>query len=187
MARDWSRYFDAVGSHPESTVVDAIARFGPETGFAVDLGAGSGRDTAALLRAGWRVLAVDASPDGLGRLAAALAGDRLETQLSPMEDATWPEARLVNASYALPFCAPDRFGALWERIVASLPSGGRFSGQLFGDRDEWTDVLRFPRAEVERLFRSFVLERFAEEDEPGLTTTGETKHWHVFHVVARKR
>jgi hypothetical protein len=135
------------------------------------------------------VLAIDASPDGLERLAraAAFASDRLETRLAAMEDAAWPQAQLVNASYALPFCAPDRFAALWQRIVGSLPAGGRFSGHLFGDHDEWTDVLRFSRPELERLFERFVLERLEEEDEVGRTATGETKHWHVFHVVARKR
>jgi SAM-dependent methyltransferase len=189
MARDWSRYFEAAGSEPHPTVLDAIARFGSETGLAVDLGAGAGRDTVALLRAGWSVVAVDSSPDGLARLAAAaaFATDRLEPRLAAMQDAEWPPVQLVNASYALPFCPPDRFAALWERIVGSLPSGGRFSGQLFGDHDEWTDVVRCSRPEVERLFGSFVLEHLAEEDEVGGTATGETKHWHVFHVVARKR
>jgi SAM-dependent methyltransferase len=189
MARDWSRYFAAASSEPHPTVLDALARFGSETGLAVDLGAGAGRDTVALLRAGWRVVAVDSSPDGLERLAAAaaFAADRLETRLAPMEDAVWPQAQLVNASYSLPFCPPERFPALWQRIVESLPTGGRFSGHLFGDRDEWTDVLRFSRAELDELFRAFVLESLAEEDEVGSTATGETKHWHVFHVVARKR
>jgi trans-aconitate methyltransferase len=36
--------------------------------FAVDLGCGAGRDTAELLRRGWRVLAIDAEAEAIRRL-----------------------------------------------------------------------------------------------------------------------
>ena len=62
---------------------------------------------------------------------------RLETQVAPFADAQWPDADLVNAGYALPFCPPEHFDAVWQRVVAWVTPGGRFSGQLFGDRDEW--------------------------------------------------
>jgi hypothetical protein len=107
-----------------------------------------------------------------------------------MEEARWPEAQLVTASYALPFCPPERFEALWARIVESLPPGGRFAGQLFGERDDWSgrgDITFLTRPRLERLLGGFVLEWLVEEDEDGPTAMGERKHWHCFHVVARKR
>jgi tellurite methyltransferase len=78
---------------------------------------------------------------------------------------------------------------LWERIPSSLRRGGRFSGQLFGDRDGWAQdpALSFHRrADVEDLLQAFQLERFDEIEQNGRTALGEPKHWHVFHIVARK-
>src|SRR5581483_892481 len=134
--RPWSRYFAAAGDEPRPTLLDALARF-DTPGFAVDLGAGTGRDTAELVRRGWRVLAVDGEAEVGERLAAIAGPPRLELLVARFEEAEWPPCDLVNASYSLPFCAPDEFPSVWGRIVSSLRPGGRFCGQLLGDRDEW--------------------------------------------------
>jgi SAM-dependent methyltransferase len=188
---EWARYYDASGVDPRQTLLDAADRF-DEPGFAVDLGCGTGRDTIELLRRGWGVLAIDAEQEAIARLRALArdGAERLATEVAPMEDARWPEALIVNSSFALPFCPPERFGEVWERIAASLPPGGRFCGQLFGDHDEWVgdgEMTFHSRREVERLLEPFVLERLSEVDEDGKTALGEPKHWHVFHIVARRR
>ena len=170
-------------------MLGALARF-DAPGFGVDLGCGQGRDTLAMLRRGWRVLAIDAEEEAIARLRIRAADEpRLETRVASFADAEWPDADLVNAGYALPFCPPDRFGALWQRVVASVCPGGRFSGQLFGDHDEWagSGIVVQTRAEVEELLRPFDVERLDEVDEDGSTITGRPKHWHLYHVVARKR
>ncbi len=143
-----------------------------------------------MLRSGWRVLAIDAEPEAIERLVARVGDEsRLETRVASFVDAEWPEADLVNAGYALPFCPPERFGAVWERVAASVREGGRFSGQLFGEHDEWAadpELTFLTRAEALALLEPFELERFDEEDEDGKTALGDAKHWHVFHVVARR-
>ena len=193
MTRPWGRYYEAAGADPRATLLLALDLFGEGRGrLAVDLGCGSGRDTFELLRRGWRVLAVDAEQEGIERLLATdgLELDRLEVCVARFQDALWPAAELVNASFALPFCPPAAFPAVWEQIVESLPPGGRFSGQLFGERDGWCDQpeLTFhTRAEAEELLAGFELERFDEVEEDGSTVLGEPKRWHLFHVVARKR
>lgn len=168
----------------------ALAAF-DEPGVAVDLGCGAGRDTLALLRAGWTVHAIDGEREAIERLlAVAGTNDRLHVLVSPYAEATWPECDLLNSSFALPFCHPDDFPAVWERVVGSLGPGGRFAGQLFGERDGWSgnDGMTFQtRAEAEALFDGFELERFDEYEEDGHTAVGAPKHWHLFHVVARKR
>jgi tellurite methyltransferase len=188
MSSQWGRYYAAAAETPRDTLVAAAHAFA-EPGFAVDLGCGAGRDTLELLRRGWRVLAIDAQPEAIDRLLARAGGDRLETQVVRFEDAQWPVADLVNSSFALPFCPPEAFPAIWVRIVASLQPGGRFSGQLFGERDSWAsagDMTFHTRAAAEELFHDFELERFDEVDEDGATALGEAKHWHLFHVVARR-
>jgi SAM-dependent methyltransferase len=135
------------------------------------------------------VIAIDREPEAIRRLRA-LVGDagRLETRVTRFEETNWPACDLVNASFALPFCAPSEFPALWRRIVESLRPRGRFCGQLFGERDEWAGgLVSHTRAEVERLLEPFVVERLDEVEENGPTALETMKHWHLFHVVARKR
>ncbi len=197
--RDWPGYFEAVAGKPaRETLLLALDRFDREPSMhgprlAVDLGCGEGRDTAELLRRGWRVLAIDGHPDAFRRLlerADLPHRDRLGTALAPFEGFTVPTCDLVNASFSLPFCPPEAFGALWESIVAAIGPGGRFSGQLFGDRDTWAsfpDRSHQTREHALALLDPFELERFDEDEKPGADAFGTPKHWHVFHVVARKR
>jgi membrane dipeptidase len=188
--RRWGRYFDLAGDDPRETLLDALACF-DEPGLAVDLGAGTGRDTAELLRRGWSVIAIDREREAIERLVALVGGPspRLETQVARYSEASWPDCDLVNASFALPFTPPGELDALWERIVGSLRPGGRFCGQLFGVNDEWagSGLHAHTRAEVEGMLAPFVIERLEEVDEVGSTVIGRDKHWHLFHVVARKR
>ena len=200
--KDWKGYFGAVlGKPPRDTLVAALDLFDkdaakspapPAERFAIDLGCGEGRDTLELLRRGWRVLAVDAVPEAFEHLVPRVPAEqraRLQTRLGTMEDLRLPPCDLLNASYTLPFCAPDQFEAMWRKLVASVRSGGRLAGQLFGDRDDWArcgDRCHFTRAQVERLYADFVWESFREEEHDESDSTG-VKHWHVFHIVARKR
>jgi hypothetical protein len=119
----------------------------------------------------------------------ALGGPpELETKLARFEDAEWGECDLVNASFALPFSRPEAFPTLWSRIVSSLRPGGRFCGQLFGDHDDWagSGVVFHTREELGELLAPFEVERLDVEDEDGSTAVGTTKHWHIYHVVARR-
>jgi tellurite methyltransferase len=192
----WTDYYEAAGDDPRDTLLDALRRFEgepPGDRSAVDLGCGTGRDTVELLRRGWAVLAIDGEAEALERLVARdlppAGNDRLTIVRAAFQEATWPETDLVNSSFALPFCPPVAFPGLWQRIERSLRPGGRFCGQLFGDRDGWSDEddLTFQtRAEMEALLASLEIERLDEIEEDGSTATGRDKHWHLFHVVARK-
>ena len=193
--RDWGEYYDAVANRPpRGTLLAALDRFGEAAAprFAVDLGCGDGRDTIELLRRSWSVLAIDAEPEAITRLAARPdlpAGARLATLCQRFEDATWPAADLVNASFSLPLCPPERFLDLWARIVQSLKPGGRFAGQLYGERDQWVGrpgITHMDRTAAECLLDGMAVELFEEEERDSLTARGKPKHWHIFHIVARK-
>ena len=197
--RDWSAYYSAVGGRPpRDTLLVALERFEAEKSavgsrFAVDLGCGEGRDTVELLKRGWHVLGIDGEKEAIARLLRRpdINPERLETQVARVEEVTLPESvDLVNASFSLPFCPPEYFPSLWGKIVESLHSGGRFCGQLFGDRDSWaiyTSMNHHTREQVEVLLQPFEIEMFEEEEHPGKTALGEDKHWHIFQIVARKR
>lgn len=198
--RDWPAYFDRMEGRPaRDTVLKALENFGDVSTesppFAVDLGCGAGRDSIAMLQAGWKVWAQDASEDGLQRtrsrpeVQAALKEDRIQITQADFVGLTIPDALLVNASFSLPFCPPAHFPALWKQIDQAILPGGRFSGQFFGDRDDWAileDRTHLSRAETITLFDQYILESFVEEDRPSKHTGEAHKHWHVFHIVAHK-
>ncbi|HZD25815.1 MAG TPA: class I SAM-dependent methyltransferase [Alphaproteobacteria bacterium] len=192
----WRRYYEKTRDRPpRGTLLLALERFEEEgrvPGFAVDLGSGGGRDVVELLRRGWRVLAVDAEAtaiEAIRKRPDLPATGELETLVSRFEDAEWPACDLVNSSFALPLCPRDRFPAMWRRIIDSLRPGGRFSGQLYGERDDWAgdpSNTHLTRAEAEALLDGLEVERFEEEEDESTTPRGTVKHWHVFHIVARK-
>jgi tellurite methyltransferase len=196
--RDWDAYYNATsGRPPRETLLTALSLFQRENTvdrelFAIDLGCGEGRDTVELLRQKWRVLAVDSEPKAIERLLNRSDIDRalLTTTIATFEAVQFPpQVDLINASFSLPFCKADIFPDLWQKILTALPSGGRFSGQLFGDRDSWAiyrDYTFHDRSQVEELLNPFAIEMLKEEEEIGQTPLGESRNWHIFHIVARK-
>ncbi|MDJ0650249.1 MAG: class I SAM-dependent methyltransferase [Xenococcaceae cyanobacterium MO_188.B19] len=191
--RDWKAYYDAVAERPpRKTLLTALAAF--ETpGIAIDLGCGDGRDTVEMLRQNWAVLAIDKEPDAIARLLARpdINTLQLTTQTVSFEQLQLPkQVNLINASFSLPFCSPDAFPTLWNQIFNSLVLGGRFCGNLFGERDSWNDselINTFTLQQVETLLQAYTVELLEEEEEhPGTTPLGEDRYWHIFHIVARK-
>ncbi|MDA0709647.1 MAG: class I SAM-dependent methyltransferase [bacterium] len=196
-ANDWSGYFGAVlGQGARKTLVLALDRFEQEgiaDGFAVDLAAGEGRDTLEILRRGWRVVATDSHPEAFTHLWPRVS-EAVRARLSTLEvvfsDTEIPNCDLVNASYALPFCESGDFDGLWSGIVAAIRPGGRFAGQFFGNRDSWAsrpDRTHHAKDEVLRLLAGFEIEMMDEEESDDEPDERNPKHWHMFHVVAKKR
>jgi tellurite methyltransferase len=191
----WSNYYKAVDNRPpHTTLVKALNSFEnsekPER-FAIDLGCGNGRDSLELLRRGWSVLAIDRERAGLEQLRSQVSNEqqsRLKTRVAAFEELQdLPSCNLINASFSLPFCSPSYFGKLWEMIVGALQQNGRFAGTFFGEQDSWANnsTMTFhSKARVEKLFEVFEIEELLEANFDGKTALGESKHWHVFHVVA---
>ncbi len=192
---DWAAYYALLKDRPpRPTAVFAMRRF-RTPGLAVDLGCGGGRDALPLLAAGWRVFAIDREASAIETLLAATPAewrDRLTTLQASYEAADWPDADFVNSSFALPLAPKSEFPAIWRRIRRSLRPGGRFAGQLYGLRDSWArggapdGVVAFDRDACLRLFDGYSIELFEEEEHDGVTPRGRQKHWHIFHVVARR-
>jgi len=191
--RKWSDYYQAVeGRPPRETLLMALEKF-EEPQFAVDLGCGDGRDTVELLKRGWRVLGIDGEAEAIARLRSRpyIDFNRLETRVMRFQDLVLPKSvDLINASFCLPFCPPEHFSDLWNKIVSALQVGGRFCGQFFGDRDSWVtypNMSHHTRSQVEELLQPFTVEVLQEEQHPGTTALGEQKYWHIFHIVACKK
>lgn len=192
----WKRYYANTGERPpRKTLLLALERFageGLQGGQAIDLGCGSGRDTIAMLRQGWRVLAIDAEPEAFAALKARedLPADAaLETRIGRFETEDLPPADLINSSFALPLVPPQEFPRLWQTMRAALRPGGRISTQLFGPKDDWfgdPTITFHTRAEAEARLDGLEIEMFDEEEDESPTPRSKIKHWHLFHMVARR-
>ena len=177
---------------PRRMVKKALQYFGDFSGSAVDLGCGSGIDTLCLVERGWKVYAFDSTSDGFKNIMAKLPDEKKDNVVciqSSFEDISIPEVDLVYSSFSIPFCKPEHFGVFWEKIVSSIRPHGRFSGNLFGPKDEWaymTDATFLNKEQVTGLFDSFEIEYFREQHQEGESVLTQTKLWHLFEIVARK-
>jgi len=195
---EWEVYYSAIAGRPLRELFVGAVPFLPTTAprdhtlVALDLGCGDGTETLELLRRVWTVLAVDGSPEGIARLRKSVPptdSERLSTRVAPFSEVELPTSDLVYAGLSLPFCDPREFDDVWRQITSAIRPDGLFAGHLFGPHDTWAgtpDMTFHTRAEVEALFADFELEGLREEDEDGEAVSGP-KHWHVFHVIARKR
>ena len=194
----WPDYYEVTAERPSWTTTKTAAEaFGKHRAdgprFAVDLGCGAGRDTRELLRRGWRVLATDMTPEGpetLWHLTPEGDRERLETEISTLQDFEIPACDLVNANLILPFQPADDYAATWARIIAAIAVGGRFSGMLFGDKDQAADEpdMTCPPPDVIRGYLDgFEIEYWNEKEQDGQTALGDDHHFHLSEVVAVRR
>lgn len=195
----WDEYYQNTlnATKPHNTLLLAQQYFEIDekaSGLAVDLGTGTGRDALFLLKKGWNVLALDKEPLSIEILLNRAQNEQLnhlEVQISPFSDMILPNnVDLINASFSLPFCSPEDFPECWQKIIDHLAVGGRFAGQLFGDKDEWASVPSrtfHTQEQMLHLFKeNFIFEYLQVEEGLLPTAAGQMKHWHVFHVVAKK-
>jgi SAM-dependent methyltransferase len=205
----WARYYEVTAERPAwPTVLRAIELFAADelraiedtravgrrdwSLRAVDLGCGAGRDTRALLAAGWQVVAIDREPAAIEALESATPGhvrDALEARVADLAVVDVPPCDLVNASLSLPFLPPDAFWGTWRRILDALPVGARFAAMLFGDQDgSATDPSMTcpPPAEIRASLAAFEVEHWEESEEDTQTALGEPHHFHMVAFVARR-
>lgn len=177
------------GRPPSSLVLRALP-YVMERGAALDLGAGSLRNARLLLIEGFRVTAIDKDPI-LQEVADDINSPQLEVQVTTFSDFEFPKNvyDLVVAINTLPFSAPEEFPALWERLVASLRSGGVLASTFFGPRDAWAEksTMTFLKKEkVQELLSQFEILEFNEIEEDAHDIQDNAKHWHIFEAIARK-
>ena len=192
---DWAAYYQStIGREPRPLFAKGLAAVkaaGVAPRQAIEIGFGDGRETLALLEAGWRVLAIDPAPAAAevlqSQLPARVAG-RLVIRSVPAEHADLLPFDLLYAGYSLPFLGADAFDRFWNAARDRLRPGGILVVNFFGPRDSWAggEGLRFIDVDaVRRLVDGLELLALDEEDQDGNSFLGP-KHWHVFDVIARR-
>ena len=198
MNSDWNIHYDKVEEKkipPSATLLKALTLFENEklsAKQAIDLGCGTGIDTMELLHKHWKVTAIDNQIGALNQLqqhAYPFFDRDLKLIHGSFEFIALPAVNFINASFSLPFCHPDNFEDLWRNIENAITSGGRFAGHFFGKNDSWAtnaEMTFLNEKQIYYLFDSFSIEWMEESERDGKTIGGKEKHWHVFHVVAKK-
>jgi SAM-dependent methyltransferase len=184
------RYIDPTRDRPPHPIYDLLDEYLPGEGDALDLGCGGGRGTMRLLERGFRVTAVDTSPYAVQTTRERAPSDASLTVVeSDFLGFSLDTYDVVTAVYCLFFLPRADLEEFWKRLVDSIRPGGLFAGQFIGDRDSWNGTYTtLTRAEVDALLGPLEVIHFNEEEDPnGATALGEPKHWHIFHVIARKR
>jgi tellurite methyltransferase len=188
----FAAYIEARRFDPPRPLLTRAAGLVTRKEHALDAGAGALNATRYLLSAGFsHVTALDAAP-AAQKVAAELPPEQVTFVLSRFEDFAFPREAydLVNAEFTLPFIGPDKFAPVFAGLLDSVTRGGIFTGQLFGPKDSWNNpqsgMSFHARTDIDRLLRGFDIVALEEEDHPGQTKLGEAKHWHIFHLIARR-
>ena len=117
------------GLKPSPELASYLEQVQP-TGFAVDLGAGPGRNSITLARSGLNVLAVDMSERGIERLAELakkkVLADRIETRVGDVREFAFPDrgVSVMVATTVLDHIPSIDACQLWKRIEAALCDDG---------------------------------------------------------------
>ncbi len=187
----WSEYYEVVaGRAPREFLVSTLKCF-DTTGFAIDLGCGTGSETVFLLEQGWQVLAVDQEEVAIQTLLSSVppnVGKHLQTLVAPFETLDLPPAELIWAGLSLPFCHPSKFDSLWSTIRSALLPGGRFIGDFFGPSHVWSDDIEMTfhtKEQVIALCGELELEYVLEGEGEQLTPLDGVQPWHMFTISAR--
>jgi tellurite methyltransferase len=191
----WEAYFKSKLRDPPAGFivqgVDTIAQKNPNK-TAIDLGCGIGHETLVLLKAGYKVTAIDSQPEAFeymkqlpnihqyqGNLKAIVSTfEKLDFQ-------SIPKADLVIASFSLPFMKPQDFNRIWQQVVTKVKPGGYFIGNFFApDFSFFADKFRHSmtfhsKMEAMALLNGFEIVGFQEVNVPA-TKPGTMKHYYAF-------
>lgn len=186
----WSAYYEATLEKPVHPIYAELEPFLPERGVALELGCGVGHGVLWFLDHGFSVIANDGEEEALDIVRSRLpVGADVSFLPGRFEDIDLPRADVVVAGFSLFFLEPGAFRLFWTRLVDSMPAGAVFAGQFLGIHDDWAER-GYTVHDAETLrqdLEGFEILHWEEAERDGETAMREPKHWHVFHVVARRK
>jgi tellurite methyltransferase len=189
--KDWSKYYENRKGKPVSKLLTTALPYAEKKLIALDLGAGSLKESDYLLNNGFeKVVAIDKSPL-IKEFASTLNKNNFEYQNINFEKFNFKASTydLVCAIYSLPFIKKENFKNVFDNIKFSLKNGGVFCGQFFGTNDDWSqdsNMSFHTKDEVEMVLKDLKVILLEEIEKDGHKADGNSKHWHFFNIIAKK-
>ena len=193
MERNISEYYKITENYNAHKNVINFLNLNVLPSNAIDLGCGAGRDTIALIKKGWNVLAID-KEDTEEIIRKHLTDEEqkkmkfLNAKFGRMDI---PKTKLIVANYSLSFSKRELFNEIWKKIDDSITKGGYFVGTLFGKNDSWAkgknDMTFFDTNNINEMFKEYKILKYEEIEKDKKTALGQDKHWHIFDITAIKR
>ncbi|HDM8154254.1 class I SAM-dependent methyltransferase [Vibrio harveyi] len=191
---NWRKFYEKSLNRPHSKRTERAVKLDESrTKVAIDCGCGTGSDIRYLNSKNYEVFGFDINADSIAICRDRFGGEtRVHVVQSSFSDFQYVDASLIVANASLFFIDPTQFQSVWSSIDASLAKGGVFAGDFMGKNDSWVNDFHTPlttltKNELLNLFSNFEIIELTERDEDGQTMVGESKHWHIYSVVAIKR
>lgn len=190
--QSWSEYFELSKNRPPNALLENALRLVVERREALDLGAGSLKDSKFILSMGFqKVTAIDADP-ACKKYRSGLPTKILSIQIKPFEKLSIRKNHydFISAQFSLPFTRPPYLPALIEQICNGLTPCGIFCAQFFGPQDSWArtekNMTFLSGAQIKKLLEPLDTIFFKERKFSGTTIDGQKKKWHLFEVIMLK-
>ena len=104
-----------------------------ETGNAIDLGCGAGRDTIFLIKNNWNVTAIDRE-DTQNVIESNLNIEdlkKIKFMCQNFENIKLYKNDLIVSNFSIPFCNKNYFDDFWNKIVNSINNGRILCWEFF--------------------------------------------------------
>ncbi len=186
--KDWTNYQNKTyGNDVCKLLIEFLDNYKIDN--AIDLGCGSGNETVYMIKNGIKVLAIDRqlNQDFILNRLSDNEKKMISFKESSFEDVELPRTNLLTAFFSIPFCNPNNFDELWNKIYNSIEDDGYFVGQLFGDRDAWNvvdSINTFPIDKVKDYLKKY---RIIKLEEVEYVRESDNKKWHFYDIIAQKK
>lgn len=191
----WSEYYEITKDKPPTRLLVEALKYVNETGgIALELGAGSPRDSKFLIEKGFEVIAVDKTSESKDLFGELVKNNKLQFVQSSFSDFNFSDYNydFVSAQRALPFIeTKSELIRVLNRMKEGLKRDGVFASHFFGIKDTWCleekPMSFVDKDELVRLLDGFEIKKFEESEEDSTTANGTPHHWHVFEIIAVKK
>ena len=186
--KDWTNYQNKTyGDNVCKLLIEFLDNYKIDN--AIDLGCGSGNETVYMIKNGIKVLTIDRqlNQDFILNRLSDNEKKMISFKESSFEDVELPRTSLLTAFFSIPFCNPNNFDELWNKIYNLIEDDGYFVGQLFGDRDAWDvvdSINTFPIDKVKDYLKKY---RIIKLEEVEYVRESDNKKWHFYDIIAQKK
>lgn len=184
---NWKKYqSDTYENKVNSLLIEFLDKYKINT--AIDLGCGCGNESVYLLKKDIKVVCID-SLLNKSYILDRLGSDEVENVSfieSSFEEVNLPKTDALMAFFSIPFCPPDKFDLLWDKIYECIEKDGYFVGQLFGNRDAWRhrkDINTFSIKTAKKYLERYEVLKFEEVE---YVSENHNKKWHFYNIIAKK-